>query len=375
MHLLATAPYFIIKLSLSAVAFTWALIRPKWMTIVSYRDIPTLDGVAIKAAFTKSRNGLGFTFFRSELPGMTVIFDVNRENWWDRLFKKQALTSEPQVGNLKFDDAFYIRSDSPSFSNALRTGLEIQSAITDLFGCGARWLALEDGRLRVNFAGDQRESSAAAANFSKLNKALLAIAPRLNSGDDPFAVIMQRLRALMFAVAVYGTISFIELLTSVRGDFVRSQDLFSLGLKVAIPVLVLFCVAVVRTLSGSSRAPRFLSQFGIIIVLAGIPAIIGLMGDLDRYFDRRPVITAERVVRSLNAYEYRTKSGKGYNYEACFDPAVLAGRSGPAAEIPKCMRLTYEEYSDMRIGDGARFVIGPGLLGIPWYKRIQRLER
>jgi hypothetical protein len=378
MALWTNAPIFVIKLALTAIVIAWAYIRPRWITVASYRTTLNVEGVTFKSGLVRQKNRANFSMYKSELQALAgASVDFNLENFWDRWFKQHGLAHEHQVGQTTFDNSIYIRSDSPSLRLALTTNQSLRDAIAAVFNDNGKWIGIEDGVLRVRHNGDQRENLTAQSAFARLNRSLSEIATRLTPNDDPFAKRARWIRALMCGLVPYGFLSCLDLFIKPRPDFIHLGDILILGLKFALPALTLACYQIFRSLKDSSRAPRLLSEFGLFLIFMGVPAGVGLTADLDRYFDFHRDVIVHRVVRSIETYVVRTSKGNRSHFSACFDPAFDGGRKvDPAAfGLPDCISISGQEFADFKQGDGTRFHIGPGLFNIPWYKKIDRLER
>jgi hypothetical protein len=369
--------YFQIKVALSAAVAGLVLskYRGSFSLKGSFSPGPSIDGFGVETLVVNKNKRSVATIFRTPLPLDGVVFHFNLENWMDGFFKRNGLVIEPQVGDVAFDSKYYIRSDSPSFLQFLKTEREFRAALGELFRLGAKIIFFEDGQLNVRFSGDQCANREMSAAFVKLRQTLSSVGTRIVAGDDPYLAPIQRLKALIYGFGMYGLISYFEAEFTKGTIFVNLSDFLYRSVILGLAALVLFCAVVFGYLRSSSRAPRFLTETGFVILVLGLPAAIGLFADIDRYFDHRQEIVVERVVSTLNTVERHTRRGSTTEYHACFEPAALAGRSVKLINLPDCLLLGSTEYFDLKVGDGVRLHVGRGFLGVPWYRRLQRLER
>ena len=375
--MMTAAAYVQLKIVVSVAAGLWKFssVGNRFSLPKQFFSTDTIDGVGVEHTLLDRQRSNPKTYFRTSLWLPGVLFQFNLETWQDAFFKRNGLVIEAQTGELAFDSKYYIRSDSPSFLGVLKSERALRDAVAELFQLGAIFISFGDGYLAAQFSGAQIENRMAPAALAKLQKVLVSVGTRLVPGDDPFIKPVQHLTAVIYGLATYGFLSYAELVFTKGAVFVHWSDFLYYGLIAALAGLILFCASVFGILRSSSRAPRFLLEMALVLLLGGIPAGLGIFADLDRFADRRPELVVERVVRSLNTYQRRTKNGTRTEYQGCFDAAALAGRNGILINLPDCVELSHTDYDVLNQGDGVRFHVGRGFLGIPWYKQMQRLDR
>lgn len=380
-----SAPFIAWKIGLTLAAVAYAYVRPPWPRSMFGKQI-SLDGVTFSVSHSREKYGPGWTVFTARLPSR-ASFEFNHESWVDRFFKRERYADEIQVGRPEFDDAIYVQSDSEKFARAIRADRAMQAAIVEMLkadGLAAvaggrfsddRSILLENGRLRVMLRGDVGADPKVREAFAAFHRRLTGFCTTVACDDDRFAGRAIVVQCLCWGFGAYGVLSAFELIRAQGDVFVNT---FAFGEYAVIAALFLFSgflIFVFRLLQGSSRLPRVISSYAGVLLLAFIPAGVGLFADLNRYLPQGEVVV-ERVVRSLDRVERHSSKGPRFRYFGCFDRAELAGRSGAGAsfQVPACMELSRADFERLHQGQGVRFHMGRGALGFVWYKNLQAME-
>jgi hypothetical protein len=109
-----------------------------------------LDGVAYSRLYTppvKGKNAKPSVLTFSTKVACRGEFEMVVETGFDRLCKSLKIAVELQTGDAKFDDACYIRSDTPAFAEAYLADPLKRTAIINLREFGFLNITLKDGTL------------------------------------------------------------------------------------------------------------------------------------------------------------------------------------------------------------------------------------
>lgn len=274
-----------------------------------------LDGARYARQYAPPVKGKGarpsVLTFRTAVP-CDGEFHMVEETWFDQVCKRYGLAVEVQTGDDKFDDACYVRSDTPALAAAYLTDPLKRIAILDLRRLGFREVVLRDRTLTATWTGFDPAAHHRDDLDADVAARLLILARNLpdpkpeyrthtGSGRTKWATLLW-LFLLAFGATVVALLAFTP---------VAATDLLVRAVPAALAGLPLFGFAAARLLRGTSRSHLSWSQVMTGALLLVPLGCSGTITWLNGVVDGSPDTAHEAVI--VEKYTSKSKSKTKYH--------------------------------------------------------------
>lgn len=332
----------------------------------------TIDGVKLIVKKTTNKNGTvtGTTFV---VPlQCKSVFKLTRESWIDQVCKNFGLSTELQTGHTEFDQVVYIASDSQLFLREMQQDAKSRELILKLFQTLKCHNIYCDGEtLALFFKGDNAENTEAMNTFVELSKQLADLnKAHIGFFDDPHAKKILIIEALIWSLATFAAISFLDWATALSDVYLYQWLLVSHGIRWGFFVAIVFLCFIAIFLKGSSRGHRILVESFIVLFLSLPVGGIGVVADINSFFDKSKSTIIEAKVTDFYRQEHRSRRSTWYTYHI----NVETVNSTNPMDLPRSIKVEQELYNKIRKDSMVRIEIGQGYLKHLWYKSIAPLS-
>ena len=326
-------------------------------------------------SFLASFDGVGSWRFRPCLGLATpspLEFECKAESWLDRFFKWSGLSVELQLGRDAFDRAIYLVADNPAVLEVLRREPDLCDRLTELFrtplhpGFRAHRVVCRRGKFRVEF----RQTSVGSSEYVLFAKAAplvrrmwAALPERLPAGQagaDPLFLRSVVVLAFSTGLAIHGGVHLYRLL---RFDGAVTLDLWPLltvGLVAGGVLLALQLLLATLLLARSSRLHLIMLELLLVGSFGALSTGVVEVRDINIALDASE--TTPYATRVLDLRTSRSRRGGTRRY------AVVAPWSD---EKGGKLRVDYDDYHALTIGEPATIHVRGGYFGIRWIEAVR----
>jgi hypothetical protein len=326
-------------------------------------------------AFLASLDGRGSLRFRPCLGLATpspLEFECKAESWLDRFFKWCGLSVELQLGHDAFDRAVYLVADNPAVLAVLRREPDLCDRLIELFrtpreaGFRVHRVVCRRGKFRVEF----RQTSMGASEYVLFAKvaplvrrmwaALPERLPDGHSGADPLFLRSVIVLAFSTGLAIHGGVHLYRLLIFGGVSTLDLWPLLTLGLAAGGILLALQLMLATALLARSSRLHLIMLELLLVGSFGALSTGVVEVRDINIDLDTSEATPHATQVLDLRTTRSRRGGTRRYAYVAAFGD-----------EPPRKLRVGYDDYHALTVGEPATVYLRDGYLGIRWVASVR----
>ncbi|MDX1779154.1 MAG: hypothetical protein R3339_09765, partial [Thermodesulfobacteriota bacterium] len=290
------------------------------------------------------------------------VFSINRETGFDRFFKSLGITREIQTGDKKFDQKFFINTNSLEFTRAFFMNPEKCLTVKNIF---------EHGFTRVEHDGKTMAAICSPVQFKeeldqtviqKIVSFLEELSEHIN--EHPGEGILQGSQDWKIKRIVAFSIPILLFIVGIPTFFLGlfeytpldKWELFLTTLKFSAPSFLFFLIIALKLIKGRSSSHRELIIILALSLVAFPGAGMGVGSFLNGWLDQSGSTSHEVLV--MEKYTTSTKNGKNYH---------LILKSWRENRYSEKLRVSSSEY--MRVKPDRtkmKVVTKPGHYGFEW---------
>lgn len=302
----------------------------------------------------------------------TLEFECKAESWLDRFFKWTGLSVELQLGQDRFDRTVYLIADNPAVLEVLRREPDLCDRLIAMFrespdhGFRVHRVVCRRGKFWVEFrktadiASSYLIFSKAAADVRRMWAAIPERLPDGHSGADPLFLRSVIVLAFSTGLAIHGGVHLYRLL---RFDGVVTLDLASLltlGLVAGGLLLALQLLLATALLARSSRLHLIMLELLLVGSFGALSTGVVEVRDMNIDLDTSRATLHATTVQDLTVSRSRRGGTRRYAYVDAF-----------GNEPPRKLRVSYDDYHSLTIGEPATIRLRDGYFGIRWIEAVR----
>ena len=297
-----------------------------------------------------------------------VVFGMTCERSWDAFFKSLGFSAEYQTGDATFDDKVYIACDNPAFCHALKNQPRHRELLLEFFAAGFYRIRSDGNRLMIEAKRELPDKW--VVHLPEAQKLLLAaLADTPSYLSDPFVWRALLVEAVIWSLAGYAVASGVDFAVHKQDFHVKPYSVIGYGVCASIALMALLMFAIVVFLQRSSRSHRILIESFVALLLSLPIAGIQLVSDLNRGLDGKPSLMATVEVQRAYEQVHRGRRGRRwYTYHMEIGPA-----DSPVL-LPLKIDISRTVYTSIQARKPISIEMGPGFLGLPWYRKINGIN-
>jgi hypothetical protein len=327
------------------------------------------------ANFLASLDGRGGWLFRPSLGLATTSpleFECKAESWLDRFFKWAGLSVELQLGHDAFDRAVYLIADNPAVLETLRREPDLCDRLIELFqmpretGFRVHRVVCRRGKFRVEF----RQTSIGSSEYVLFTRvaplvrrmwaALPDRLPEGHSGADPLFLRSVIVLAFSTGLAIHGGVHLYRLLRFDGAVTLDFWPLLTVGLVAGGLLLALQLMLATALLARSSRLHLVMLELLLVGSFGALSTGVVEARDINIDLDMSQATPLATTVRDLTVSRSRRGGTRRYAYVDAFGD-----------EPPQKLRVSYDDYHALTIGEPATVYVRDGFFGIRWIESIR----
>lgn len=336
-----------------------------------------------KVQLVEAKNGLMYQFklsrdkkkniYKTEIliPVKTgLFFRLVPEKKWLRFCKKIGLGSEIQTGDTEFDNLFYVESDHPAFLKKLRSETNLIELLKRFSEKGYKKIT-SDGRGYLRLVS---ETNSEENLDEKILIQLLELKQQIDSikvsftDIDIYSIRYFLLELFFFICAGYAFGMYIEFNFDDRLVHLDPWDLAQKGIMIGLAIFLGWILTAIIILKNSSRAPKLLSEFIVLLLLSLILGGAQAMMDLNIALDKSPRTVT--IARILDRQKVTTGSGKSRRTNTYL---ILSFDKNPL-NIPEELKISNWDSLGLTKGQGAKISTRNGFFNSPYIEEVETCE-
>jgi hypothetical protein len=300
-------------------------------------------------------------------PLVAPWFRLTREAHLDRFFKAIGMAREAETGDREFDRLVYVAGDHPAVHQLLRQSAPARAAIRAVLAAGFVRISSNGACLTL----EHPEARGPTADELKLLVPLRAAlvkweGPGSSRFLDRFQWKVVAVEAAVWSIVAYAAGSVIDRLFNREDYHVQLMPLVQRGLIAALLLFLFLFTAIAMFLRRSSRGHRILVESALLLAL-GLPvAGVQVVSDLNRALDGGDEVVVTRRIEDVEKETGRRRPTSYYLHLTSGPPEPI--------DLPPTIQVEEAVFSQAWPGAVAAFHVGPGWLGVPWYRRIEILH-
>jgi hypothetical protein len=185
---------------------------------------------------------------------------------------------------------------------------------------------------------------------------------------DPFYFKALVIEAVAWGLGGYAIGAYSEMVFRQQDYHLDQFALIKMGLICALALFLILSMTVFMILRGSSRAHRVMVESFVLFLIATPVAGVQIVSDINRSMDDSPALISQANVSSKEVrVSRRRRGGRSYSYYLHLSARAVDN----AAKLPSSIKVDRELYDKVAEGQSLNFTIGPGRLGLQWYREIK----